>query len=88
MLILKYIDFAEPRSEQVRSLLQSAKQRLAQVEGLEFRGFYSSLQRGGYVFLLETDDFARYLEWLKLCPPPPGVAASHEVLLTLEEMGI
>lgn len=86
MLIIKYVHFA-PSREELPGLLDHITATAAQVEGLTFRGLYSSAVHGHVALLLDAERFEDYLAWLRLCPPPPGVAASHEVLLTPEEVG-
>lgn len=80
MIILKYVDLTPDRSE-LEGAADHIQETVAQVNGVRFLGLYTSLTQGVVVGVLEAQRFEDYLAWLHLCPPPPGVRVSHEVLL-------
>ena len=86
MLILKYIDL-QPSSEQYQQIAESVTATAKQVSGLQLVGIYNSAGKGGVVVVLRAGSLEAYLDWLRLCPPPPGVKAFHEILPAPEEVG-
>jgi hypothetical protein len=82
MLILKYVDLTPDRPE-LKGATDHIRETVGQVDGVRFLGLYTSLSQGVVVAVLEVQRFEEYLTWLGLCPPPPAVRASHEVLLPL-----
>lgn len=83
MLILKYVECA-PTSD----ILRHVKHTTSEVKGVELKGLYIPSTKGNFVLLLEAESYGRYLEWLKICPPPPGVNATEEILRMPKEMGL
>jgi len=80
MLILKYVELTPDRPE-LKAADDHIRRTAAQVDGVRFMGLYTSLIRGVAVAVLEAPNLEAYLAWLRLCPPPPGVRATHEILL-------
>jgi hypothetical protein len=38
-----------------------------------------------FVLFLECESEGKYIEWRKICPPPPGATDWYEVFLTKDE---
>jgi hypothetical protein len=85
MLIIKHVEFEIKDVAQYDQLLAHLEETTSQVEGITLKDFYFVKDKREFVLFLESDSQDKYLEWRKICPPPPGAKDWYEILLTKNE---
>jgi hypothetical protein len=85
MLILKHVEYEIVDSAQLKGLLAHLKDTTSQVAGVTFKDIYFAKDKKEFVLFLECDSEDKYLEWRKICPPPPGAKDWYQTLLNKEE---
>lgn len=85
MLVLKHVAYEIEELAQLESLLDHLKETTSQVDGVGFKNLYFVKGKKEFVLFLECESEGKYIEWRKICPPPPGATDWYEVFLTKDE---
>ncbi len=85
MVVLKHVDYEITGTAQLENLVEHLRQTTAEVEGVSYKEIFFIKGKKEFVLYLESESEEKYLEWRKICPPPPGAKDWYEVLLSREE---
>jgi hypothetical protein len=85
MIIMKHVEYEIADFSELGRLLDHLEETTSRVSGVTLRDIYFPRGREEFVLALECTSEDNYLEWRKICPPPPGAKDWYEVFLTKDE---
>lgn len=65
--------------------MEHLKETTSQIEGVNLKNIYFVKDKKEFVLFLDCDSEKKYLEWRKICPPPPGAKDWYQILFTKDE---
>ncbi len=79
MLILKHVGHKIGDPGELQSLLSHLGETTSRVDGVELKEIYFPKGKAEFVLALDCLSEEQYLEWRRICPPPPGAEDWYEV---------
>lgn len=85
MIILKHIEYKIKDKDELDNIINHLKNTTSKIDGIDFKNIYFVKDKGEFIVILDCSNEEKYLEWRKICPPPPGANDWYDVLLNKEE---
>jgi hypothetical protein len=85
MMVLKHVEHRIKSRDELEGLLAHLRETTSRIDGVALQDLYFVKGKEEFVLVMACDGEGPYLRWREICPPPPGAADWHEVLLTADE---
>ncbi len=85
MIILKHVEYKINSLAELESLLSHLAETTSKMQGVTLNDIYFPRGKEEFVLVLDCITEEHYLNWRKVCLPPPNARDWYEVFLTREE---
>jgi hypothetical protein len=86
MIIVKHVEHGFSGPDEIERLQAHLLETTSRVEGVILKDILFPKDREEFVLIMDCSTEEKYLEWRRICPPPPGAHDWYEVWLSKEDL--